>query len=460
MVFEFADLNDVISSIEEIWSRLGVDEKVKTSEKITLEQSIMDLFNNCLNKYSDMCTKTDQQIQSIKNEHISLLQAIKADQSEIDQVYTMSTDLPLLEQVKVVTESYNTLENKYREIINRLKILHQDYEVLTETLGIQKETAYLSDAISDDFLAIMEKKVKELNDESNSRKDVLLKLNHDLSTLSSELEIEIPNEIVAVFAENSLLIESISKVQRYVKTLSDLKASRVKDISAIVNKIKQLWEILETDEEEQQAFFNAHSTLGLSVVESCVHVLESLQMKRNEQLPKLISTLRERIYQTCLEMHQEFNEIDENDYDKQDELFEEYQKEYERIEQIKYHMHPFLEVINQREEMINEMNRLEKLKKPSPKDDQAKRRMKSLLPRHEKKLVLMLTEYKEEFGYDLMWDGEAYINKLSHIRLSDLEIKTSKAKGRKQSLQNQKPVAQNGRRFTGSTFNDDLIRRK
>lgn len=53
----------------------------------------------------------------------------------------------------------------------------------------------------------------------------------------------------------------------------------------------------------------------------------------------------------------------------------------------------------------------------------------------------MLIEFKEDNGDEFLWKGEPYVQNLSHIRLSDVEISRAKKKNsRKKSIQPKKDV--------------------
>jgi hypothetical protein len=106
-------------------------------------------------------------------------------------------------------------------------------------------------------------------------------------------------------------------------------------------------------------------------------------------------------------------------------------------------MEPFLELIQQREQMLLDIQTLgteppkaqaKKTERIDPKEEQHRRRLKTLLPRLERKLVTMLIEFRQVNGFDLEWDGEPYIGTLSHIILSDMEVKAIRGKARKRSF--------------------------
>jgi hypothetical protein len=61
------------------------------------------------------------------------------------------------------------------------------------------------------------------------------------------------------------------------------------------------------------------------------------------------------------------------------------------------------------------------------------------LPKLEKKLKIILIGYKDSTESEFMWDGRPYIESLSHILLSDVEVKSAKSGARRVSIQGKRP---------------------
>jgi hypothetical protein len=117
--------------------------------------------------------------------------------------------------------------------------------------------------------------------------------------------------------------------------------------------------------------------------------------------------------------------------------------ELKYITELHRKMEPFLELIGQREEILLELHaaKADPRKKPDPKDEQRKRRIRALLPRLEKKLYLMLVEFREVNGRDLEWDAGPSINGFAHMILSEVELKAISARARKRSTQGKDHLA-------------------
>jgi hypothetical protein len=115
-------------------------------------------------------------------------------------------------------------------------------------------------------------------------------------------------------------------------------------------------------------------------------------------------------------------------------------------------------MINQRTELLTEADGLNEAakrveearvrkkevdQKKLNKDEQARRRIRSKLPRLERKLLLALLEYQTNQEKDFLWDGQPYVEQLTHIKLSDVELRQAKFT-RKKSVPSSRRISQLG----------------
>jgi hypothetical protein len=87
-----------------------------------------------------------------------------------------------------------------------------------------------------------------------------------IATLSAELALEIPNQVVNVFATNSLSHGSIAQVTEYAQELQTLKDVRVDRILRMATEITRLWCLLDVGEDAWRELLRAHSTLSVLVI--------------------------------------------------------------------------------------------------------------------------------------------------------------------------------------------------
>jgi hypothetical protein len=246
--------------------------------------------------------------------------------------------------------------------------------------------------------------------------------------------VELPNHAVNIFAINSLPHGSIANVTEYAQELQTLKDVRVDQITRMAMEITRLWCLLDVGEDARQEFLRAHSTPSAAVIESRAKEIEHLVSLRALRLPALIREQDLRIEQILSTLQVIRRRAERRDdfqatFDRNEETFK-YLMELHRK------MEPLLELTGHREEMLLQLHAAKaELKNADPKDESRKHRMRALLPRFEKKLYLIVVEFREVNGRDLEWDTETYINGLAHITLSEVWLKEIRARARKRSIQ-------------------------
>jgi hypothetical protein len=148
------------------------------------------------------------------------------------------------------------------------------------------------------------------------------------------------------------------------------------------------------------------------VIESCAKEIERLVGLRAQRPPALIREQDARIKRLLSTLHVIRPRPEHGDdfqviFDRNEEELKGFTEFHRKMGQIGYMEDMLLELRAAKAEPGNT---------PHPKDEQRKRRMRTLLPRLEKKLYLILVEFREVNDRRLEWDAEPYINGLAHIK--------------------------------------------
>jgi hypothetical protein len=222
-----------------------------------------------------------------------------------------------------------------------------------------------------------------------------------IAILSSELAPEIPNHLVNIFATSNLSRGLIAHVTEYAHELQTLKDVRIDQITRMGTELTRLWYLLTVGEDARQEFLRAHSTLSAAVVESCAKEIEHLVGLRAQRFPVLIREQDVRIEWLLSTLHVIRPRVEHGDDFQATSDRNEEEPKY--LTELHREMESFREPIGQREEMLLELHEAKAApgKKPNRKDEQRKCRMRALLLRIEKKLYLMLVEFREVNDSDL-----------------------------------------------------------
>jgi hypothetical protein len=203
----------------------------------------------------------------------------------------------------------------------------------------------------------------------------------------------------------------------------------------MASEITRIWCLLDVGEDARQEFLRAHSTLSAAVIEPWAKEIEHLVGLRAQRPPALIREQNVRIEHLLSTLPVIRPRVERGDNFQA--TFDRNEEEFKYLTELHRKMDPFLELIRQREEMLLELRtaKAEPGKKPDLKHEQRKRKMRALLPRPEKRLYLMLVEFRKVNGCNSEWDVEPDINGLAHTILSEVELKAIHARARKRSTQ-------------------------
>jgi hypothetical protein len=438
------DLNFLIDDIESHWNKIGLTREEKTTEKDALDASVTKVFTDCLAALDLRCREMQSAIENVQQAHLTLLQTFSETDLAIptfDQ--PENSTISLRSQLQAVTRAYEADKTKYESDLARVQTLKKEAVRLFEALEISDEEKVEWATFDVKFTAAriqsLETLVESLTIDYTMRQDAILHANKEIATFSAELEIEIPNDIVNIFATNSLKHSSISHVTAYSQHLQTLREARIEQISGMATEIMKLWCLLGVDPQHQQDFLHAHSTLSASVVDDCAKEIQRLNAIQAEKLPVLITEQEIQIQEYCARLHI----VREKRVAEEEPLitYERNASDLKNFALLSEKMQPALDLIHQREETLGALqpkvecaNPKAVAKKPDAKEDQRRRRLKTVLPRLEKRLMTALIEFREIHGFDLEWDGRPYVQNLTHVILSDIEIRTIRAKARKKSV--------------------------
>lgn len=447
MAFKLNNLNEIIDEIEEFWSIIGIDSEEQNAEKAELDKRVIRVFTNYREALRTKSIELEQDISDVMQKHTELLETFDDTDSEIARIATRDDPQETLkERLEKVTQAYEKDKKRYQTLLEKVTYLKSEaarlFEILKIPVDERGEFGELDVKYSAAKIERLEAVVDDMQMDVQERRTKIVEANTQIASLSTELEIEIRNEIVVIFAENSLDNRTIDTVVQYAAELQDIKEERLRMITSMADEITRLWCTLEVDEKERQIFLSSHSTLSAKVVESCKQEIKRLHAMRRGRLPALIEQQDKQLDEYCMYLHRDRPELETSD--NLDAVFDANDKELRKLASLQKVMEPFIEMISQREEMLREIDEVEAQitksqgkygAKADPKLEQLRRRLKTNLPKHEKRMLLSLIEFKEANGFDLEWDNEPYQTQLAHIMLSDIERKSARSKGRKKSLQ-------------------------
>ena len=444
-------MSDFPSSVEEcesklnsLWSEIGYTSNEKELQQNQIKEAIISIFQNLIEKTNEEKEKLQHEIDNSLETYTSLSKALgKSQQLQYSQ------DSSLRQKYNEINIAYNKLYKDSKDIISKFKKIQTEISNNFSVLGTPVKDRGEFSSVGNKDLSNMRyqryiQKNKELNNEIATRESKMSNIKQEITKICSEIEEQVSEEVQNIFNENRLTDDSFAIVNSFLEQMNTEKERRKGIMMDLVKDIAKLWSLLNVSDAEKTAFINSHSTLGLESISFCKGELERLNKLRLEQLPQILKNQQESIKQLSIYTHTQPEvdiTIDPFKEESKEEVYLIYDDEIKRLNALKEELGPLLDLVMQREMMLHEYEYLSKLfeqrakgqghtKYISPienpkqiiKEENDFRRVKNMIPRMEKKLKLALLEYKVVNGHDFELDGEPYINKLSHIILSNLEI--------------------------------------
>lgn len=446
---------DASGLIVSLWDKIGFDETERESERGKLHEKLVQVFQEYLDSGNSLCKFMETEIESIMSKHRSLLHAFK-DTETVER----ASDQSLKVQLQKATENYQIYLAKCQPTIDQYNEIERNLVTLLETMGmdslhITQEAPDYSEENIAKRRSLLASTQKIFEERSSQFRDIKA----SITAISSDLAETIPSNVESALSSGSLSDETIKIAIDYESKLSSLKRARLSEMGSVAQKITRLWEVLAIDQSERMKFLESHNTLSMEALEACKREYARLTEQRDARLQDLIERQKEEVaaLREYLQIELESAAVDESDLRA---VFDRNEEEIVKLADMKKRMSPIIDVVLQREEMNREFEELQRViakeaqaKVPDTKkmnrDEQAKRRVKSLLPRLEKKLLIMLLEYKFANEEDFVWKGEVYADKLAHIKISETELKNARKKSRK-SLQPRASLGQTKTKATGA----------
>lgn len=446
------------SSIVSTWEEIGYSQEEQEEQQAHLNETIIKAIQSYQESLEGQRDSMKSQIQEIYESFSKLLHAFGKPESELQKILSkLSDEMKLKEKLELINTKFSEFKDANQHIIDKFENLHSQCSQLLDRLEVKEEdrgefATLNNDDYTNEKMERYEDKLKRLKSEIENREKVMKNFFKESTTISNKLEIEMPQSLVDLYNSQKITLEALKEAEDYQKELIQKKEVREEELSKKLVVLQKLWNILDVKKQERQKFINSFKTIGDSVVKAYDDEADKLRERREEKLPEIVENQKRQIKELEATLHLTPDQIEEipiegknlNDvYDLLDQRYDDLYKEYTEVKTI-------VESINQREELIKESEELaenarkleEKLKKKkshqqppdqkqAAKDEQAKRRINSLLPRVEKKLYISLIEYQTLKNCNFLWDGEEYIQKLEGIKISPAEIQKAKNAGKK-----------------------------
>ena len=433
--------------LNEIWEQLNLTDQEKQTEKNKLEAFMEQEKNNLIAQVYERRDSLIKEIDEIKKTHLRVLQALRKPDSDQEKVFEHGNEGTLLQKLADVRAHYDEIEPLY---VVRVKLFRDMYNKITyifDKMGYaQKDRGEFSELQLDDLSSekesIYNQKIAELEEELDERTKTVEELYSKIQTIIKELGEEISPAIEVILKAKQVTATAYETSLQYFEDISSLKEKRAKDIADLAVEITQCWELLRVPESTRKEFIDQHSILSTENIDAFKSEIEKLHATIEENLSEMLLNVKKEVFHVCRQLHYTEEQAREyiSDQGNEKETFYFIAKELVELRKVLASCQPIINLIQQRNEILNEHENIDPQMMNPTQIDKIKRKFKSTLPRIEKKLLIEIIEYNEFYGVPFMWDGQQYEKYLEHIKLSQSEIKQAKNRAHKRLSKQRKLI--------------------
>jgi hypothetical protein len=444
-------LSDFDSSpIQQLWTAMGFDQSEQDSEQKKLSDAILGAIGDYQNGLDQTMQELKSQFDSVTSEYAAMMKAFGVPPETAAQTIESFDSLNLRSRVAKAATDFEAFKEAHKAQIDQLATVQAEVWALFDKLEIpESDRGEFASVGSDDYTSARIQRfietAKLLSEQVAARAAQLEKRFTSIEKISVELDVTVPEFVTAAHQSQDI---STATMQKIVEVEADLIATKQLREAAIEQKkieLGKLWNVLQTPEPEREQFFAAWASLGESTLEAYSSEIAKLRTLRQDHLPQIIESRIAEIAKIKAQLHKESAPIDVSSLDP-NQAYDMLEQTVEALTAELAEVSPIVDSINQREDFLRETAELnewtkrieEALAKKQEVDqkqvnrgERARRRIRSLLPRLEKKLLLMLIEYQARHAdKPFLWGAKPYAANLEHIRLSDVEMRQAKC-GRK-----------------------------
>ena len=421
--------------VYKFWDELGVSHDQRKSDIDQMKKDFSEIVTNYLFSVEQKCKSTRSEIEQIQEAQRKAMRAFGITEEEVKQTIAPIQPVNLLQQLTSSKTSYENFKSLCADRIKKLENLVHHSVQLFDMLGIpEAERGEFNEVGDSDYsrerLDRFKVKLEELQKELDARKQKITLYRKEINDLQKQICFKLSEEETSTMNSTIYSTQIIESMENILKKLNDIRTERIAKLNQLAVTMTHLWDLLEIPEEEKKAFLDKHSTLSDDVFSSCEEEIRRLEELRDEKLPLLIQKQMEELQHLYDTLHIAVEGrmiIDENKMKGNEavEQFENLENEIVRLKTLTVELHPILVIIQEIDEIERNFEEVQREHDPKSytsrdrscalqlmKEEKARRRHKVMIPKLNKKLVVLLNKYKEEKGQDFEWDGRPYIEKI------------------------------------------------
>ena len=437
------DIN-IESQLEEIWHRIGLDDDEVEDQYQEFNRRIQELCKQFLQENIDKINELQKQAEEAEEDIRIHIKRFNLDASE-----DFDESMPLRERIKEAQEKLMMLQEDTHEqeetFISTYNQMKECFEILEMGEDEQGEFSEPGDDYGYERIDKMNNLLVQLKEEIESRQPKMQELVDDINELHEYLclpQFEMPETLgnptfVHLEEMRDSLVEQLNHNREEANEI-------LKNIHNIEKVLK--WKLTPN---------NSFEICSDKIVEKYRERLTQLEKEKEKKIPEFIEATKKRLLALWNEMHipvpsaSDFPFVHNSPANKR--TLVALESEVSRIENLKAHIEPMLELIAQREDILNQYKRLQSgaiqdstrltsrrggAASSLLEEERIRKKYQVELPKIHAKLIPQLEEYQATFGEPFLWDGE---DLLEEVRIMHRNEEAAMMKSRARAMKKHAP---------------------
>ncbi|KAF0986757.1 hypothetical protein HZS_1351 [Henneguya salminicola] len=441
------NLLSVESKLQILWQKIGMDSAMVSKRVVRVFAILNEVLDEMLNEESNLLDSLEKKVKNYEKKINHLNNDLHMPQELIEQSET------LLLQEHNLKEIINDLENKKQKAMTEWKQLDVLSKTISKRLASQAHEIQLSGIPTRAQIGALIEFTNSVEKELKAREAKFLVLKNELINIINDMEYSINDDFLSsAILPNSetnfiLSCENINK-------LTEWKDRLEKDLIEIKNKINRLWDSIEflwsslnIEKIERDFFKQTNHNYTPTVYENLKNEENRLKKLRLENLSDYIPKLKEELivsWNKCRfgsQKREQFVKVfgaqisEESLTAHEDALLS--AKQYYSTN------HKILQLLEKRDEMWDNYRKFETNNTNIDryqnrggallKEEKLRRNVYRELPKTEKELSILVTEWESKNGSSFLIDDMTYLEYLSSQSQSLQEEKETRKKFRQLS---------------------------
>lgn len=466
------------SQLENLWHKIGLEGNEIELQYEDLNRRVQELCKNYLQENFDRVQELTQEAEDAENAvrlHIKRFN-LEDNDDFIDE------NLPLLyriqnarDKLEMLREDTQEQEEAYLQKYNSIK---KCFEILEMGPDEQGEYAEEGDDFSLDKIDRMSEFLIDLENEIDERQPKMDELCDELTEIHEDLQIE---EFVR---PETLGNPTFVRLQKERDTLLEHLDSNREEAVELLRSIHSIERVLKIKLTTVNAAASSNSGIqsenpnsnlqvcGDEVIEQLTERLQQLEKEKEKRIPEFVEASKNKLLELWGELHiplpsaSDFPFIHPQAPPNKRTLVA-IESELRRIENLKAHIEPMLDLIAAREEIMGHYNKMMShgnietsrnltsrrgsVASALLEEERIRKKYQNELPKIHSKLIPMLQEYQQTFGEPFLWDGEDLLQEVMELHKKEeaakpkrnestimSEKKTSMTKAKRKKLLSQR----------------------